>query len=114
MENSSGNMLQLKTMQGNIINTKIKNLIKNATKFDNMQFRLLLEGLVKQGGADAENLVGYFATDDSLDSLTRINIIRIMGVYHQHQFSFSVKKNPGKQREPEPTESRHHLHFKIQ
>lgn len=71
---------------------KIKNLVKNADKFDNMQFRLLLEELVTKGGRDAENLIGSLATSDEIDSLTRINIIRSMGYIKSTTFLIPLRK----------------------
>lgn len=78
-------------MSDNTIN-KIKNLVKNADRFDNMQFRLLLEELVKSGGRDAESLIGGFATSEDIDSLTRINIIRIMGYITSTTFLIPLRK----------------------
>lgn len=71
---------------------KIRNLVKNADKFENMQFRLLLEELIKQGGRDAENLVGSIATSDEYDSLTRINVIRCMGYITSNTFLIPLRK----------------------
>jgi hypothetical protein len=71
---------------------KIKNLVKNADKFENMQFRLLLEELIKQGGRDAETLVGSFAISEEFDSLTRINIIRSMGYITSSTFLVPLRK----------------------
>lgn len=57
-----------------------------------MQFRLLLEELIKQGGRDAESLVGSIATSDEYDSLTRINIIRCMGYITSNTFLIPLRK----------------------
>lgn len=78
-------------MQDNTL-LKIKNLIKNADKFEHMQFRLLLEELVKKGGSEAENLVGSYVTSDEIDSLTRINIIRCMGYITSSNFLIPLRK----------------------
>ncbi|MCP4147768.1 MAG: HEAT repeat domain-containing protein [bacterium] len=79
-------------MQENIFNIKIKNLVKKADKFEHMQFRLLLEEMVKQGGRDSEILIGSLATNDEIDSLVRINIIRIMGYVTSNNFLIPLRK----------------------
>lgn len=78
-------------MQDTIL-LKIKALVKKADKFDSMQFRLLLEDLLKQGGHEAENLIAHLATSEELDSLTRINIIRIMGYVQSIAFLIPLRK----------------------
>ncbi len=76
----------------NTITVKIKNLIKNSHRFDHMQFRLLLEDMVKEGGKEAENFISYYVTSEDIDSLTRINIIRIMGYVTSPTFLVPLKK----------------------
>jgi hypothetical protein len=79
-------------MDANVITLKIKNLIKNADKFDDMQFRLLLEDLVKQGGREAENLLGEFSLSGEYAEMVRANIIRIMGYINTTTFLIPLKK----------------------
>lgn len=71
---------------------KIKALIKKADKFDHMQFRLLLEELVKKGGKEAENLIAQYATSEDVESLIRINIIRIMGYIRSTTFLVPLRR----------------------
>ncbi|MCP5052931.1 MAG: HEAT repeat domain-containing protein [bacterium] len=71
---------------------KIRNLVKNANKFDDMQFRLLLEDLVKQGGREAESLLGELATTDSIPESVRANILRIMGYITSITFLMPLRK----------------------
>ncbi|MCP5107993.1 MAG: HEAT repeat domain-containing protein [bacterium] len=78
-------------MQDNTIN-KIKSLVKNADRFEHMQFRLLLEELLKKGGRDAESVAGQLAVSDDVDSLTRINIIRCMGYITSNTFLIPLRK----------------------
>ena len=72
---------------------KIKSLIKNAAKFEDMQFRLLLEDLIKQGGKDAERTVSeLLLTDDSMMETVRINIIRSMGYVTCSNFLITLQR----------------------
>ncbi len=79
-------------MEANVITSKIKNLIKNADKFDDMQFRLLLEDLVKQGGRDAEIELGEASLNEGVPESVRANIIRIMGYFTSVTFLIPLKK----------------------
>jgi len=73
-------------------NIKIKNLIKNAKKFEDLQFRLLLEELVKQGGREAEQLASEFVIANEIDEPICINIIRIMGYITSANFLMTLKR----------------------
>ena len=73
-------------------NIKIKNLIKNAKKFEDMQFRLLLEELVKEGGREAEQLVSEFAIGNEIEEPVCINIVRIMGYIPSANFLMTLKR----------------------
>ncbi len=75
-----------------MINIKIKNLIKNAGKFEDMQFRLLLEELVRQGGKEAEQVVSESALDDEIDEPVRINLLRAMGYITGTNFLLTLKR----------------------
>ncbi|GEM_PF-1634576 len=71
---------------------KIKNLVKNAMKFEDMQFRLLFEELVKQGGREAEHLVNELVLASVIPEPVRINIIRSMGYILSSTFLISLRK----------------------
>lgn len=72
--------------------TKIKNLVKNANKFEDMQFRLLLEDLIKQGGREAEQVTSELALSDSIMENVRINLIRSMGYVTSTIFLITLQK----------------------
>lgn len=78
-------------MDENILN-KLKGLIKNAHKFDDMQFRLLVEDLVKQGGKPAERMLVELALTDTIFESIRINIIRCMGYIPTPAFLIALRK----------------------
>lgn len=78
-------------MDENVIN-KIKGLIKNAHKFDDLQFRLLIEDLVKQGGKPSERVLGELALSDALFESIRINIIRSMGYITTPAFLITLRQ----------------------
>lgn len=76
----------------NVIISKIRNLIKNAEKFDDMQFRLLLEELLKQGERDAEVELSNASLNETIPEAVRANIIRIMGYSTSVAFLIPLKK----------------------
>jgi hypothetical protein len=79
-------------MDAKVTTLKITNLVKKADKFDDMQFRLLLEDLVKQGGRESESLLGTMITSDEYPEMVRANIIRIMGYITSITFLMPLKK----------------------
>jgi hypothetical protein len=79
-------------MAENVILLKIGNLVKKAEKFDDMQFRLLLEDLVKEGGRESESLLGEMIFDPDLPESVRSNLIRIMGYITSTTFLIPLKK----------------------
>ncbi|MCP5051764.1 MAG: hypothetical protein GY940_31650 [bacterium] len=71
---------------------KIESLVYSASKFNEMSFRMVLEGLVNKGGEEAEyQLVHYIGSRD-LDLETRINIIRVVGYIQGTHFLVPLKK----------------------
>lgn len=79
-------------MAENVTLIKIRNLVKKAEKFDDMQFRLLLEDLVKEGEREAESLLGEMIFDGDLPESVRSNLIRIMGYITSTTFLIPLKK----------------------
>jgi hypothetical protein len=71
---------------------KIEKLVYSANKFNEMSFRLVLEGLVNKGGEEAEYLLVRFITSKELDIPTRINIIRVVGYIQSPHFLIPLKK----------------------
>ncbi len=71
---------------------KIENLVASAEKFNEMSFRMILEGMVNKGGEDAEYLVVRFISSQNLDLPTRINIIRVAGYLQSPHFLIPLKK----------------------
>lgn len=71
---------------------KLKNLVKNAAKFEDMQFRLLLEDMVKEGGRDAESLLSEMVLSESIIEPVRINLIRSMGYILRTSFLISLRR----------------------
>ncbi len=71
---------------------KIENLISSADKFNEMSFRMVLEGLVAKGGEDAEYLLVRFINANDLVLATRINIIRVLGYIQSRHFLIPLKK----------------------
>lgn len=71
---------------------KIEKLVYSADKFNEMSFRLVLEGLVNKGGEEAEYLLVRFITSKELDIPTRINIIRVVGYIQSPHFLIPLKK----------------------
>ncbi|MGE5341144.1 MAG: HEAT repeat domain-containing protein [Candidatus Omnitrophota bacterium] len=72
---------------------KIRSLIKNAAKLEDMQFRLLLEDLVKLGGREAEHVLGeLLLTDTSIPENVRANIIWSMGYITSSSFLLVLQK----------------------
>jgi hypothetical protein len=71
---------------------KIEKLVNSADKFNEMSFRLVLEGLVNKGGEEAEYLLVRYLNSKALDFTTRINIIRVVGYLQSPHFLVPLKK----------------------
>ncbi len=72
---------------------KIEKLIYSADKFNEMSFRMVLEGLVAKGGEEAEYLLIRFINLREVDTDTRINIIRVVGYIRSPHFLVPLKKS---------------------
>lgn len=71
---------------------KIEGLVNSAGKFNEMSFRMVLEGLVNKGGEEAEYLVVRYINARDMDLSTRINIIRVVGYLQGPHFLIPLKK----------------------
>jgi hypothetical protein len=72
---------------------KLEKLVYSAKKFENeMSFRMVLEGMVKKGGEDAEYELVRFINDRTLDLSTRLNIIRVTAYIRSTHFLIPLKK----------------------
>jgi hypothetical protein len=71
---------------------KIEGLVYTADKFNEMSFRMVLEGLVAKGGEEAEYLLVRYITSPELDTTTRINIIRVVGYIQSPHFLVPLNK----------------------
>lgn len=71
---------------------KIEKLIYSSDKFNEMSFRLVLEGLVNKGGEEAEYSLVRFINSKEIDVPTRINIIRVVGYIQSPHFLIPLKK----------------------
>lgn len=71
---------------------KIEKLINSAEKFNDMSFRMVLEGLVNKGGEAAEYCVVKYITSRDIPFNTRINIIRVVGYVQSPHFLIPLKK----------------------
>ncbi|MCP5048638.1 MAG: HEAT repeat domain-containing protein [bacterium] len=70
---------------------KIKQVVMGAAQFNDEQFRLILEGLVKKGKKEAELLLVQFMTTDSVDADIRENIIRCTGYIQSVTYMIPLK-----------------------
>jgi len=71
---------------------KIENTIYSADKFNEMSFRMVLEGLVNKGGEEAEYLMVRYVNSQDLDLSTRINIIRVVGYLQSSPLLIPLKR----------------------
>lgn len=71
---------------------KIEKLINSADKFNEMSFRMVLEGLISKVGEEAEYFLVHYINDDKVDITTRINIVRIAGYIQSPHFLIPLKK----------------------
>jgi hypothetical protein len=71
---------------------KIEQLINSKNKFNEMSFRMVLEGLVNKGGEDAGYIIAHYIDNDRLDLTTRLNIVRVAGYIRSPHFLAPLKK----------------------
>lgn len=71
---------------------KIEKLINSAAKFNEMSFRMVLEGLVNKGGEEAEYLMVRYINAQDLELTTRLNVIRVVGYLQGTHFLIPLKK----------------------
>lgn len=71
---------------------KIEKLVHSADKFNEMSFRMVLEGMINKGGEEAEYLIVRFMHDNTLDLSTRLNIVRVAGYIQSMHFLVPLKK----------------------
>jgi len=71
---------------------KIENLIYSAKKFNEMSFRMVLEGLIAKGGEEAEYLLVRYINANDIDLETRVNIIRVSSYILSPHFLIPLKK----------------------
>lgn len=71
---------------------KIENLIYSAGKFNDMSFRMVLEGVVNKAGEDGEMLLVRYINSKEIDPDTRLNIIRVSGYVQSPHFLVPLKK----------------------
>jgi len=71
---------------------KIEKLINSADKFNEMSFRMVLEGLVNKVGEEAEYFLVHYINDDKIDISHRLNIIRVAGYLQSPHFLIPLKK----------------------
>jgi len=71
---------------------KINQVIAGALQFEEEQFRLILESLVKRGGKDAEMLIIQHITATNVPHEIRENIIRCTGYIQSNLYLVPLKK----------------------
>jgi len=79
------------TENENVFN-KIKQVISAASQFNDEQFRLVLEGLVKKGGRDADFLLVKYITSPKVPAETRSKIIHCAGYLQSPLYLVPLKK----------------------
>ncbi|MCP4146461.1 MAG: HEAT repeat domain-containing protein [bacterium] len=71
---------------------KIHHVIQNAEQFQEEQFRMILEGLIKKGGKEAEFLLVKYINTKDLPADTRKNLIRSCGYIQNVMYLLPMKK----------------------
>jgi hypothetical protein len=71
---------------------QIDELVRHAADHDDLQFRLLLEELVKKGGRDTENAIGHYITGTYISIPTCMNLIRMAGYIRSAAFLVPLNK----------------------
>jgi hypothetical protein len=70
---------------------EIQQLIGIAEQFSEMDFRMKMEAIIKQGGKESEYALIPFLTDTSIDNRLRKNIIRVAGYISNPIFLIPLK-----------------------
>jgi len=71
---------------------QIDELIRHASDYGDMEFRLRLEELVKKGGRDTENAIVHYINGTAIGVPTRLNLIRLAGYIGSQAFLLPLKK----------------------
>jgi len=71
---------------------QIDELVRNAAGYDDLEFRLRLEKLVKLGGRDTENAIAHYITGTYVSVPTRLNLVRIAGYIRSTAFLVPLNK----------------------
>jgi hypothetical protein len=71
---------------------KIEKLIHSPDKFNEMSFRMVLEGLINKVGEEAEYIIVQYINNDQLDLTTRLNIVRVAGYIQSPHYLAPLKK----------------------
>jgi len=71
---------------------QIDQLVRNAADYDDLEFRLRLEDLVKKGGRDTENAIALYITGTYVSIPTRMNLMRMAGYIRSTAFLIPLKK----------------------
>jgi HEAT repeat protein len=71
---------------------QIDDLVHYASDTNDLQFRLRLEELVRQGGKDTENAIAHYITGTYVSVPTRLNLIRMAGYIRSAAFLLPLKK----------------------
>jgi len=79
-----------KELQQNI--EKIEKLINSSDKYNEMSFRMVLEGLINKVGEEAEHLIARYIKNEHLDLTTRLNIVRLAGYIQSPHYLEALKK----------------------
>lgn len=65
---------------------QIDELVSHASDYDDKNFRLQLEDLVRKGGRDTENAIAYYITGTRISIATCLNLIRMAGYIRSAAF----------------------------
>jgi hypothetical protein len=71
---------------------KIEKLVHSADKFNEMSFRVILEGMVNKGGEEAEFALVRYINSQDLELSARLDIIRVVGYLQSTHFLIPLKK----------------------
>ncbi len=76
----------------NSVLEQIDELVSHAPEYDDMQFRLRLEELVKKGGRDTEHAIAHYITGTRISVATCLNLIRMAGYIRSAAFLLPLNK----------------------
>lgn len=82
--------MALATIDSHLV--QIDHLVRNAADYDDLEFRLRLEELVKKGGRDTENAIAHYITGTYVSIPTRMNLVRMAGYIRSTAFLIPLKK----------------------